>query len=380
MDKRTSTTYLLLLSLFALWAVLFSSCKNHENTQAPKVIALPVLTIKDASATTFQDYTAAIQGKTDVAIRPQVSGYLEQIYVDEGAYVTAGQPLFRIDEQPYRQQVNNAVANSHAADAAVTAAQLEVEKLEPLVENKVVSEVQLKTARAAYKMAVARAEQARAATGIARINMGYTTIKAPVSGYVGRLPYKKGSLVSNTDPTPLATLSDVKEVHAYFSMSETEFIRFRKQYTQDGKSAMPGATLMIADGSAYPEAGKVDMIDGQFDKTTGAITLRATFPNNDGILRSGNTGKIRIQQDYEHAILIPQQATTEMQDKLFVYILDSKNRVTKQLITVTGKAGTDYVLKSGIDKGSRIVSDGLDKLQEGMEVKPIDAGAAVTSK
>lgn len=380
MNKRKLIVYTLSSLLFLLLSVALNSCKDAENTQAPQAIAVPVLTIQGATATTFQDYAAAIQGKTDVAIRPQVSGYLEQVYVDEGAYVTAGQPLFRIDEQLYRQQVNNAEANSRAAEAAVVVAELEVEKLQPLVENKVVSDVQLKTAQAAYKMAVARAGQAQAAAGSARINMAYTTIKAPANGYIGRLPYKKGSLVSNADPTPLTTLSDVKEVYAYFSMSETELIGFNKQYAANGKSAMPVATLIIADGSEYPVAGKVDMIDGQFDKTTGAITLRATFPNSDGILRSGNTGKIRIQEDHANAILIPQQATMEMQDKLFVYTVDSKNKVSKQLITVAGKTGTNYVLESGITKGSRIVYDGLDKLQEGAVIKPTDAVQTVTSK
>lgn len=355
-----------------LLAFALQSCKDSSaGQQGAQTPAVPVLAVDTAAAITWQDYTAAIQGKTDVAIRSQVNGYLDHIYVDEGAYVTAGQPLFRIDEQPYREQLNNAVANHHAAEAAVVAAQLEVDKLTPLVENKVVSEVQLKTAKAAHKMAIARAEQAKAAAGTARINMGYAVIKAPASGYIGRLPYKKGSLISNTDPTPLTTLSDVREVHAYFSMSETEFIHFSKQYPA-GK--LPEAALILADNEEYSTKGKVDMVDGQFDKTTGAITLRATFSNQQGILRSGNTGKVRIRQQHSHALLVPQQATLELQDKVFVYVLDNKNKISKKPIAIAGKVGTDYIVKDGIERGNRIVYSGLDRLQEGAEVKPLPAG------
>jgi len=360
-----------------LYAFVLESCKDKGSPNGMQTPEVQVLTIDTTSAVTSQDYTAAIQGKTDIAIRPQISGYLENIYVDEGAYVTAGQPLFRIDERSYSEQLNNAVASQHAAEAAIVTAQLEIDKLTPLVENKVVSDIQLKTAKANYKLAVARAEQARAASGAARINVGYAVIKAPASGYIGRLPFKKGSLVSSNDPTPLTTLSDVKEVHAYFSMSETEFIRFSKEY--DAKH-LPPATLILADNEAYPVTGKVDMIDGQFDKTTGAITLRATFNNDNGILRSGNTGKVRIMQQHNSALLIPQQSTIELQDKIFVYAVDNKNKISKKLISVTGKTGTDYIVNDGIEKGTRIVYTGVDRLQEGMEVKPQTVSGATASR
>jgi len=361
------TTIFSPLAIGILYVLVLQGCKGQEAQNGMQTPEVQVWTIDTTSAVTSQDYTAAIQGKTDIAIRPQISGYLDHIFVDEGAYVTAGQPLFRIDERSYSEQLNNALANQHAAEASVVTAQLEIDKLTPLVENKVVSDIQLKTARANYKLAVARAEQAKAATGAARINVGYTVIKAPASGYIGRLPFKKGSLVSSNDPTPLTTLSDVKEVHAYFSMSEAEFIRFTKEY--DAKH-LPSATLILADNEAYPVAGKVDMIDGQFDKSTGAITLRATFNNDRGILRSGNTGKVRIMQQHSSVLLVPQQSTVELQDKIFVYALDNKNKISKKLITISGKTGTDYIVKEGIEKGNRIVYTGVDHLQEGMEVKP----------
>jgi membrane fusion protein (multidrug efflux system) len=178
---------------------------------------LPVAT---SSAITEQDYTASIQGKVDVEIRPQVEGFLERVLVDEGQYVTAGQPLFKINAQTYNAQYSNASASLQAAQAAITNAQLEIDKLTPLVENKVVSDYQLKVAQAARKIAVANAAQARAVVASAKINLGYTLVKAPVSGFIGRLPKKRGSLVSPTDPEPLTQLSDVHEVYAYFSLGK----------------------------------------------------------------------------------------------------------------------------------------------------------------
>lgn len=377
MNKFRHAAIYPLVSLAIVYVLSSQSCKSAQGQADAQPPEVQVIAIDTTSAVTSQDYTAAIQGKTDIEIRPQVSGYMEYVYVDEGAFVAAGQPLFRIDERTYSEQLNNAIANQQAAEAAVVAAQLEVDKLKPLVENKVVSDIQLKTANANYKLALARAQQAKAATGTARINVEYTTIKAPASGYIGRIPFKKGSLVSSNDARPLTTLSDVREVYAYFSMSETEFIRFMKQYD---KQHLPPATLILADDEEYPDAGRVDMIDGQFDKSTGAITLRATFNNDKGMLRSGNTGKIRIRQQHNSALLVPQQSTIELQDKIFVYSLDEQNKINKQLITVTGKTGTDYIVKDGLKKGTRIVYTGVDRLQEGMQVTPQIVSKATASK
>ena len=271
-----------------------------DKSQAPMAVAipqLPVQAIQVASAVTDAEYPAAIQGTVDVEIRPQVSGNLDEVFVDEGAYVTKGQTLFKINEQPYREQLNNALASLHAAEAALINAQLEIDKLTPLVQNKVVSDYQLKSAKASHRIANANLDQAKAIVSSAKINVGYTTITAPVSGYIGRLPKKQGSLVSSADIEPLTKLSDVHEVYAYFSLGETDFINFKALYSgntfDDKIKKLPPVTLILADNNAYAETGKIDMVDGQFDKNTGAITLRATFPNSKGLLRSGNTGKVR---------------------------------------------------------------------------------------
>lgn len=348
-----------------------------DKSQAPMAVAapeLPVYAIQATDATTDAEYPASIQGTVDVEIRPQVSGNLERVLVDEGAFVSKGQALFKINEQPFREQLNNALASQHSAEAALINAQLEIDKLTPLVQNKVVSDYQLKAAKASHRIATANLDQAKAMVASARINLGYTTITAPVSGYIGRLPKKQGSLVSSSDIEPLTKLSDVHEVYAYFSLGETDFINFKAQYSgntiNDKIKKLPPVTLILADNNAYAQAGKIDMVDGQFDKNTGAITLRATFPNANGTLRSGNTGRIRLGIQHEDAILVPQSATIEMQDKIFVFTVDKENKVNKMPITVIGKSGSDYLIKEGVKSGDQIVLSGIDKLQEGQAIQP----------
>lgn len=363
-----------IITSFILALVLSSCADKNQAPTAPPPPVLPVLAITSANTITDSEYPASIQGTVDVEIRPQVSGNLDRIFVDEGAYVNKGQTLFKINERPFREQLNNALASLHAAEAALINANLEVDKLTPLVQNKVVSDYQLKTAKATQKIAAANIEQAKAMVGSAKINLGYTNVTAPVSGYIGRLPKKQGSLVSATDVEALTTLSDVHEVFAYFSLGETDFIHFKEQYAGsslgDKIKKLPPVTLILADNNAYPKTGKIDMVDGQFDKTTGAITIRATFPNANGILRSGNTGRIRLGLNHDDAILVPQAATVEMQDKIFVFVVGKDNKVTKMPITVEGKSGTNYLIKDGVKTGDQIVMSGIDKLQDGQAIQP----------
>ncbi|MES2574718.1 MAG: efflux RND transporter periplasmic adaptor subunit [Bacteroidota bacterium] len=363
------------ITLLSLIAAFLISCADKTQTPgAAPAPLLPVATITNENTITDSEYPASIQGKVDVEIRPQVSGNLDRVLVDEGAYVSKGQTLFKINERPFREQLNNALASLHGAEAALINAQLEVDKLTPLVQNKVVSDYQLKLAKSSYRIAASNIEQTKAMVESARINLGYTNVTAPVSGYIGRLPKKQGSLVSASDIEPLTTLSDVHEVVAYFSLSETDFISFKSHYSGntigDKIKNLPPVSLILADNNAYPQKGKIDMVDGQFDKTTGAITLRATFPNANGTLRSGNTGKIRLGINHDDAILVPQSATVEMQDKIFVFTLNKENKVSKMPITVIGKSGINYLISEGVKSGDQIVLSGIDKLQEGQLIQP----------
>ncbi|TKT89445.1 efflux RND transporter periplasmic adaptor subunit [Dyadobacter frigoris] len=367
--------------LLALAIFLYGCAPKQEAPTTPPPPTLPVVEIVSGLATTYQEYPASVEGTVNVEIRPQVAGYLDKVFVDEGAYVKAGQPLFKINDQPFREQLNNAKASLSAANATLINTQLEIDKFTPLVANKVISDYQLKSAKAANSVALANVEQAKAMVGTAQINLGYSTVKAPVNGFVGRFPKKKGSLVSPTDPEALTQLSDVQEVRVYFALGEDDFINFKKQYggatLNDKLKKMDPISLLLADQTVYPTQGKIDMIDGQFDKNTGAITMRATFKNAQGLLRSGNTGKVRLSLQHDSAILVPQSATIEMQDKVFVYTVSSDNKVKKMPITIVGKSGKDYLVKDGVKAGDRIVFSGLDILQEGIAITPEKAKPAL---
>lgn len=362
-----------LVPLFSLLVLLYSCSSQPAETAAPPA-QLPVMSIVTAPATTYQEFPAALEGTVNVEIRPQVDGYLEKIYVDEGAFVKAGQPLFKINERVYSEQLNNAKSSLQAAQANMQREQVEIDRLQPLVANKVVSEVQLKTARANYEAAKAAVAQARAMVGSAQINVGYTLIAAPVSGYIGRIPFKTGSLVGRGESQPLTVLSDVKKMYAYFSMSEQDFIAFKNKFPgatlEEKVKQVPEVELVMPDNSVFEQKGRIETIEGQFDKTMGAISFRATFTNDNGMLRSGNTGKIRIPQLFQQALIVPQEATFEIQDKVFVYTVGDSNKVTSKPIRVLGKTANYYFVDNGVRSGDKIVLSGLGNLRDGAVIAP----------
>jgi membrane fusion protein (multidrug efflux system) len=358
-------------------AFIFHACKSKSvDAGYPQMPPqeLPVITVSSVPASTYQYYTASMQGSRDIEIRPQVDGYINSIYVDEGAQVKKGQLLFKIDPQPYLEQLNNANALYMAAKASLEDAEINVNKLVPLVQNNVISEVQLKSAQAAYNVAKANVAQTSAAVQSARINLGYTSITAPASGYIGRIPYKMGSLVGRSTADPLTVLSETKDVRAYFSMSELNFQQFKDQFAgntiEEKIKQMPPVELVLATDSVYPQKGKVELAEGQFDKTTGTINFRATFPNAQGLLRSGNTGKVRIVRNLGNSIVIPQEATFELQDKIFVYAVGDSNKVASRPITVAGTSGNYYVVQGGVNLGEKIVYTGLERLRDGAVIQP----------
>lgn len=362
-------------------AVTLSGCESSTagNNFAPPPQELPVLPINNTTATTFQEFSATIEGTVNVELRPQVDGYLEKIFVDEGAFVSKGQPLFKINDRSYNESVNNASANVQAAKANVEKAAIEVNRLTPLVQNNVISDVQLKAAQAAHDAAKASLQQAQASGNSAGINLGYTLITAPVSGYIGRIPYKTGSLVGRGEALPLTVISEIRNVYAYFSMSESDFLQFTNQSA--GKTVaekikgLPPVELQLADKSIYAQKGKIELMEGQFDKNMGTITFRAVFPNEAGILRSGNTGKVRIPHNSGAVMAVPQQATYELQDKVYVFALTDSSKVTSKLIHITGRTETYYLVDKGITPGEKIVFTGLDRLRDGVVIKPQELSA-----
>ncbi|MDQ1150081.1 efflux RND transporter periplasmic adaptor subunit [Sphingobacterium zeae] len=360
---------------YVLSAIFLYSCSTGTSKPIdPQPVKLPVVTIENGNETVYQEYPATIEASANIEIRPQVEGILENIYVDEGAKVNKGQALFKINDRPYQEQLNQAKANLLAAKASLENAELEVEKKTKLVNTKVLTDFQLKTAISARNAARANVQLALSAVETAKINVGYTLIRASAEGYIGRLQRKQGSLVGPTDSQPLTALSNVRDLHVYFSLGENDFIAFKNNTEgsnlQQKLHNLPPISLVLSDQTIYDQKGKIDMVDGQFDKNTGAITLRATFNNPEGVLRNGNTGRVRLQKKYAQALLVPQLATLEMQDKIFVYTVGKENKVVQQPITVIGKSGANYLVSKGLNAGDRIVYKGIDLLQDGQKITP----------
>jgi len=361
--------------LFYGLVLYFAACAgNKNNEQAPPPQSLPVVKLDTGSVTTWQEYPATVQGTVNVEIRPQVSGYLEKIFVEDGAWVSKGQPLFRINSKEYSQLSTSATANIQSAKAAIEKAEVEVDRLQPLVDNKVIADVQLKTAKAILHQEQAAYAQALSGKGSAEITLGYTLITAPVSGYVGHINYKQGSLVGKGESDPLTVLSEVNNVHAYFSMSEADFFGFFANVP--GRTAeekiknIPPVDLALADNSIYKNKGRVELVQGQFDRNSGSISFRAIFPNAEKVLRSGGTGRIRIPFLQQNKLMVPQQATYELQDKVYVFALGDSNKVISKQISVSGKSEGNYIVTNGVVNGETIVYSGLQRLRDGATITP----------
>lgn len=350
--------------------------KNADKTDEPVAVELPVITVNTTTAFTEKTYLGSVEGTDNVEIRPQLSGKLEAIYVDEGQYVEKGQKLFQIDPLTYNEALNNEVASREVRKAELENAALEIERLTPLVENEVISNVRLRAAESNYEVAKAALAQAEAAVNSARINKDFTLIKAPVDGYIGRIPKRIGNIVSMSDSEPMTVLSDIHSVRVYFSMSETDFLYFNERSKRDSSAVevadardmLSEVSLILADGKEFEEKGLIDAIDGHVNRSTGAISLRATFPNPKGMLRSGNSGKIKLEEKHHNVIVIPQTAIYEIMDKTFVYVLDEDNKLKRQPVELGGTSGKNYLVETGLTPGDRIVTTGVESLDEGLFV------------
>lgn len=362
------------LSALACLGFFSVSCSKGDHTQQMPPMELPVATVEKGNGVSVKEYPASVEGVADVEIRPQVSGYLQKIFVDEGDYVRAGQPLFKIEDRIYSEQYNTAKAAIAVARANIRTAKIDLDRKKELVSEKIVSNLQVQQAQATYDSAQASLSQAEASAQSARINYEFCTIKAPVSGYLSRINYRLGSLIGPTSVQPISILSDIHEVNVYFSMSEADFMQFQNQYPGaniDEKiknSSLVG--LKIANGKMYDEKGKIDAVEGQFNANTGSVTFRAKFKNPATTLRAGNTGSINIEQNFEGVTLIPIASTTAVQDKVYVFSLDKDNKAIQKPLTVTGKIGTNYVVTAGLLPGEKYIVSGFERLQPGMPVIP----------
>lgn len=369
-----------LVSSFIPAACLFflASCGNKAGQQQAADMpppAYPVFKVISQTSTIKTDYPATLQGEQNIEIRPKIDGYIEKIYVDEGAVVKKGQLLFRINAPQYQQTVNNAAAAITSAEADVSAAELQVKKVKPLVEQDIVSKYELESAEYTLQARKAALLQARANLANAKINLGYADVTSPVNGVVGTIPYRLGSLVSSTTTMPLTTVSSISNVFAYFSMNEKQLLDFSREYKGNTLEAklkqLPAVTLMLADGSEYPEKGRVETVAGQLNTETGSASFRAVFPNPAGLLRSGASAVIEIPVTINDAIIVPQRSTYELQGKRFVYLVNDSNKVISTEIEVMSvAAGQYFVVTGGLKPGNTVVYESTSSLQDSTVIKP----------
>ena len=345
-----------------LIALLIVSCgKKKEIKDAPKDFA--VLTLQPRTITTYNDFPATMQGENIVEIRPMVDGYLEAIFVQEGAVVKKNQLLFRIKNPQYSQAVITAKAAIKIAIADVNAAKMDVEKVRPLVEKDIVSKYELESAQFTLQSKQASLAQAFATLANAKTNLGYTSLRSPQDGIIGSIPYKIGALVSSTTTNPLTSLSNIGNVYAYFSWNEKQLLTFLSKVEgktmQDKLNHLPQVILILANGSEYPEKGKLESASGFITTETGTASLKAIFPNPLGIIRSGASATLRVPHTENSAILIPQSASFELQDKRFVYTVNSKNRVmSRAIVSKPTNDGQFLIVQDGLKKGDRVLING----------------------
>jgi membrane fusion protein (multidrug efflux system) len=375
------------LVILSIAGLSLAACKK----EAPKqdgAKPYPVVNVETKNIVGYQTFPATIQGRVNNDVRAKIQGYITQVLVDEGQYVTKGQPLFRLETNTLNETaaaakagVGAAQSNIAAAQAAVNAAQVEVNKLKPLVEKNIISNVQLQTAQANLSQAQAQVQQAIAARQQASANykgaaanVDYSIIRAPISGVIGKLPLKVGSLVGPTDQSALTTISDTSEIYAYFSMNEKEYFNFLEK--SPGSSMpekiknLPMVELQLANGSLYPEKGKIEAITGQIDPTTGTIQFRVSFTNAQKLLSNGNSGTIRLPQAYDNVLVVPESATYEQQGIVYVYKVDKGDTARNVVINVIDRIDNMALIKSGVNKGETIVAAGIGALKPGTAVKP----------
>ena len=360
--------------------VLVTSCKEQKSQTAGSDYQTQKVTLSDR--TVYSTFSATIQGKQDVGVYPQISGLITAVLVKEGAAVKKGQTLFIIDQVPYKAALRTAKANVEVAEASVATAKMTVDSKEELFKENVVSQFDLQTARNSLRSANATLAQARAELLNARNNLSYTVIKSPVDGIAGMSSYRVGDLVSSSMSSPMISVSDNSEMYAYFSMTEKQILALSRQNGSltDALKTMPEVKLLLSDGSEYQEKGHIDAISGMIDTSTGSVTLRAVFPNSKNILRSGSTGNIKFPYTKKNCMVIPQTATYELQDKVFVYkVVDGKTQST-QVKVFEVNDGKEYIVESGLNMGDVIIAEGAGLLSNGISVNQAASAPAATRK
>ena len=378
--KKNLTNFAVCSLIVAGGGLALTSCKGDGNAQQQQTApALATMTVSESDADLNTNYPATLHGKNDVEIRPQISGFLTKVHVQEGQKVAAGQLLFTIDQVQLQAAVDAAKAAVSVAQASVNTAQTNADNNKILLDKNIISSSAYQTSVDQLNAAKAQLGQAQANLTSAQKNLSYTLVKAPVAGVVGTIDNKEGALVSPS--TLLTILSDNGQMEAYFSMTEKEILTLTDPGRRSIKQAidsMPGVELKLANGEIYSQPGRIISISGVLDPTTGSATVKAAFPNPDGMLRSGNTGQVLIPNVHNNTIQIPQSATFEIQDMKFCYVVGDSSKLHTTPITVSEQNdGKMYIVTSGLKPGDVIVTEGVGiTAKDGMIITPKTNGAA----
>ena len=352
-------------------AAALAACHQTQVKSTQKENYYETMEVTRSDRTLTTGYSAAISGVQTVEIRPQISGMITDILIEEGESVTKGQVLFVIDQTPYKAAYEIAVANVKSAEAALSTAKLILESNKDLYEQDVVSEFDLMTAQndlveAEAKLALCKAEEVNASN-----NLSYTEVRSPVNGVASMIPYRVGALVNSNIAQPLVTVSDDSRVYAYFSMAENQMLDMVQEYgsLNNAIRQMPEVELIMSNGDKYEHTGKINAISGTISESTGAVSIRAVFNNRNHLLRNGGSGTIIIPMTLKNCIVIPQAATYELQDRVFVYkVVDGKASATEIRISPQNN-GVEYIVEDGLEVGDVIVAEGAGLIKEGTTIR-----------
>jgi len=387
MKMSIKTNRILLIFQFSIGLVALTSCGGRPAAGGPGAggpegptgpAPYKSAEVYTGPATIFYSFPATIEGEQNVEIRPKVDGFIQKIFVDEGATVHKEQPLFELRNPQYEAAVRSAAAAVKIAEADVQTAEMDVEKVRPLVERRIISDYELKSKQYTLNSKKASLASAQAELVNAKVNVGYTYLISPSNGVIGSIPYKVGSLVSSTSANPLTTVYNTNNIYVYFSLNEKQLLEFSRTVKgttiKEKLATMADVSLILADGTEYPAKGRVVTASGLISTETGSVSFRANFPNTLGLIRSGSSATIKIPVNIENALLIPQNATYDMQGQKFVYTLSGKDSTVNTGIRVSANPiGNLYVVESGLKKGDKLIVEGVGNLKPGMAIKPLPA-------
>lgn len=346
---------------------LFTMACSEQDKKKTLPEEYPVIQVIAGDTAGYTDYPAEIHAVQNVEIRARITGYLEELYVDEGVYVKKGQLLFSINKKEYAEELTRSEADYNSALAEVKASELELNNAQMLAAKKIVSDTEVQLAKSRLLAQKARRDATLALKTNAEIKLAHTGIRAPFNGIINRIPHKVGSLIE--EGTLLTSISEDDEVYAYYDVSEKEYLNYARNRFKD-TAVFNTVTLVLADGIEHKYKGRVETTEGAIDPNTGNIAFRARFKNPGKLIKHGASGKVRVEKKYKNVVLVPQKSTFEIQDKLYVYVIDRQNRLHTRNVKASHRLPHLFIIDKGLNVGERILYEGVQNVKEGQQIIP----------